>query len=430
MPRREVHWTLTGRGFKLDLSETIVTRYKGILRPHGRSIPVVIEINDWGFATPPKIRLDEEFDELPLGASHIEDSRGICYSGGTRRLFDRYNPGGTILTCLEAAKKALENIITGQAVNDIPGEFASYWGLVDGSNPVYFDFDDNFKGMCRFLDVPSCDSSEFAIATARNETVLFFESLIKKRDQKRILIERQVAVINSKAVAITGSDWPPSTLTAVLSWLKTLDKDTAKEVRKKIGPSGQCKIPGRREQHLVCNPVILIRFRNGLFGFEILVPASTRKAYHPGRPSSIYSKLILTGADSTKIRRLSGRLMTLEFMAQRNIEGGATLSNRNIALVGCGTIGSHLSRFLVQAGAGSGKRGEFLLIDPERLEPGNFGRHLLGYPGLGCFKAEGCAKVLKMDFPGTTILHQNRSALDIFDRLKRFDIVIDATGVT
>ena len=269
MSRREVHWTLEGHGFKHDKSEIVVTRYTGSLKPHGKPIPVIVEISDWGFVTPPAIRLGEGFDDLPLGTPHIENSGGICYSGGTRRIFDRYDPGGTILTCLAAAEVALEDIITGRAQGDIPGEFANYWGLEDGSGPIYYDFPEAFHGMCRVLDVSASDGTVFSVATVRDETLQLYEDLARERDKKYVITKRWAMVIKTDATAVTGDDWPPKTLTAVLNWLAGLDENVADHARNQIGETGLSKIPGKRKQRLssLDGSIFFHKRRRNLFAF-------------------------------------------------------------------------------------------------------------------------------------------------------------------
>lgn len=65
------------------------------------------------------------------------------------------------------------------------------------------------------------------------------------------------------------------------------------------------------------------------------------------------------------------------YIVERNIPGHKTFADRKIALVGCGTIGGYLADLLVRAGGAMGS-GELVLIDNQKLAPGNIGRHRLG----------------------------------------------------
>lgn len=70
------------------------------------------------------------------------------------------------------------------------------------------------------------------------------------------------------------------------------------------------------------------------------------------------------------------------------------LRTATVAIIGCGSLGSNVSRLLAQAGVGA-----FLLIDPERLSAANTGRHLLGSQSIGQSKASEVGRRLKTDFP-------------------------------
>lgn len=71
----------------------------------------------------------------------------------------------------------------------------------------------------------------------------------------------------------------------------------------------------------------------------------------------------------------------------------ATLSNKRVAVVGCGALGAAIARLLAEAGLG-----RFILVDPDSLLPHNTSRHALGQSYLFQNKAQGTARMLKGDF--------------------------------
>lgn len=174
--------------------------------------------------------------------------------------------------------------------------------------------------------------------------------------------------------------------------------------------------------------MFLIEFQNGVFGFELLVPPSVKKSYQEGRPANIYAQLILSKQKNIKLTRIIGYPMDTNFVIERNIIGKKTLKDLKIAVIGCGTIGGYLSRLLVQVGAGAIPRGNLLLIDNDRLLPGNFGRHLLGPRHLCQYKAQATAELLNDDFPESRVHYENKNVLALLKRLETFDLIIDATG--
>jgi hypothetical protein len=72
----------------------------------------------------------------------------------------------------------------------------------------------------------------------------------------------------------------------------------------------------------------------------------------------------------------------------------ARLSRKQVAIVGCGSLGGFVARLLTQAGVG-----RFILVDPEMLASHNAARHVLGLDGLGERKAEALAAMLIKQFP-------------------------------
>jgi hypothetical protein len=103
-----------------------------------------------------------------------------------------------------------------------------------------------------------------------------------------------------------------------------------------------------------------------------------------------------------KVTPVSVMRIDNNYISQRNIPGLHTLAGKNIAIIGCGTIGGYLSEMLVKAGAGvSG--GRLTLVDYETLSPQNIGRHRLGFPDLFSNKAVAMAKELTRLHPGFDI---------------------------
>lgn len=120
-------------------------------------------------------------------------------------------------------------------------------------------------------------------------------------------------------------------------------------------------------------------------------------------------------------------LMRLDdgYMAERNIPGKKTLAGKNIALIGCGTIGGYLAEMLVKAGAGT-CGGVLTLVDPDSLFPQNVGRHRLGFACLFQNKATALRTELVYGAPGAEIRALPVKVQEA--QLSRLDLLIDATG--
>src|SRR3546814_13106383 len=85
--------------------------------------------------------------------------------------------------------------------------------------------------------------------------------------------------------------------------------------------------------------------------------------------------------DKLGLQRWSASDCSLERITSRNVPKLAGLASKKVGLVGCGTIGSHLARMMMQSGAGSNQL--LYLFDHDHVAPGNIGRHLLNLENLG-----------------------------------------------
>src|SRR5690606_30100167 len=105
--------------------------------------------------------------------------------------------------------------------------------------------------------------------------------------------------------------------------------------------------------HLLKQMPIFVAAPNALLGFKIDLPDDIREARRNSRirPSSM-SKIVGARAATISVTRLAGIWCGMRSIAERNTPTSPALGRVKIGLVGCGTIGSHLAKMLVQMGAG------------------------------------------------------------------------------
>jgi len=78
----------------------------------------------------------------------------------------------------------------------------------------------------------------------------------------------------------------------------------------------------------------------------------------------------------------------------------SVVKNRNVAIIGCGSIGAELAYLLAQAGVG-----KFILVDGDDLNTANVSRHPLGVEHVGFNKAALMKVELRRQFPHLTVDH-------------------------
>jgi hypothetical protein len=154
-------------------------------------------------------------------------------------------------------------------------------------------------------------------------------------------------------------------------------------------------------------------------------------------PPQIRRKFRRPGRISASVRRNSAANYPIERCVASRVDGEwihgrgkdqnySSLANTRLAFIGCGALGSNLSRLLMQAGVG-----ECLFVDHDTFESHNIYRHILGHSWIGANKAAAMAKQLRSDFPhcrSTSSINskfENLSSPQL-DILAEFDILISA----
>lgn len=102
-----------------------------------------------------------------------------------------------------------------------------------------------------------------------------------------------------------------------------------------------------------------------------------------------------------------------------------TYSNSKIALIGAGSLGSHILHILAHSGVG-----EIHLIDPDIFKPANIGRHTLGICSLGKSKVRQLSLLKGVDIPTCKLVPEHCTAQTWLKQadISKFNLIIDATG--
>ncbi len=170
--------------------------------------------------------------------------------------------------------------------------------------------------------------------------------------------------------------------------------------------------------------LLLVRAPNGCVGGLARSPDTWKPTRQdPGH----VARMLLARPERVSLQRLRGARADADHVLGRNLAGLPTLATRRVALVGCGTIGSHLAKLLVQVGAGSGG-GRLDVIDDQLYLASNVGRHWLPAHHVGSSKALACAAEMRSMFPGCAVEGHFADAMEELPLLLSADLVVDATG--
>ena len=406
-----LYQTLRGQGFLRDRNDINSYRYVGQLVAAKRTISVAITFQNLEFTRLPELALQDPENEAPHVVAHLGATGGLCFGRNEDLVLDRYDVRGTVLMCLEMARRGLERALTHKHLEqEIAQEFPQHWL----GERIYYDIAAAKHERANLYRVRQEGGSERLLLSDR-ETVP--QRLILSDANRESTISRPLPafVFNSKSDLTFCKDFrQPTLLAEFMAWLdSTIPKASDKAYK---------ELTGQFPEHLYCG--LFVAAPNGCVGIMLDEKKPHRKA---AQRRQALDRIVRDRAEKLRVNRYSGTRIDMSFILSRNMNRQETLAGRRFALIGCGTIGSHLAKFMVQSGAGH-EGGTLLLVDNQVLEPGNVGRHYLGTPYIGINKCDGLKQQLTREYPDVNIMTFATDAVQIFGTLAVYDLAVDATG--
>ncbi len=406
MDRHDALWridaTLRAKGF-VEVGPGVAD-YEGTVSVHGSPVGIKLSIPDVRFARNPVVTLKDN-GQIPLHTlAHIETDNGVCYASGAGLPIDLYEPGQAVLRVLEEVRRTLELSFRGRAVREIIDEFQSYWrhGLEvrcmlpkSAATPI--------QKACLF--VATDDGAPVFMCLAAQPELRGFKAAAPRPAQIWYLDEPIGPAAGIRA---------PSTLAQLQAWL-----------------SGQSGLTAQRwgaaSRALAAGEALFFAAPNAFVGVRLELPKDLEAGIKRGSIRTQAVPKLLAGRSGTvQLARFAGAWCNIEDVTTRNSVEQHTLIGKSIALVGCGTIGSHLARMLVQSGAGVGAT--LSLFDNQALSEGNIGRHLLGFADIGKSKAMALKTEMERFHPQVAVQAYGEDATALWEILASHDLIIDATG--
>lgn len=378
--------------------------YEGYIRVHGRQIDVRVEIPDVQFVSRPRIYLKDRAQVPVQTLAHVEEDTGICYTSGVGLPLDFYDPGPSILRVLKEVERTLELSYAGRGKLEFIDEYQQYWKS-----------ELQFSCFIPRRDLSNISKCYLFVATAQDEHSLLCLSSEPVLSGYAIAFPSSVHIIRADAKLGPGGEAVrPNNLEQFKSWYES--QSSVLPLKWNIAL-----------QYLLDEKYLFIVGDNAFLGIKLELPTYISHAITLGsiRKNSVLP-IVENMAKKVSITRVSGRWASMDDISLRNSADSKSLSDVSIALIGCGTIGSNLARFLVQSGAGIS--GKFSIYDNQILTEGNIGRHLLGFADIGKPKATALATELQRFHPQVKVSAFN---VDIFNDLKAVgshDLIIECTG--
>lgn len=390
----------------------------------------------------------DPFTELPIACiferpeqfrdrliPHISLEGLLCYVEQMEADWDSNNLEDTYRDVDAQIRRTLVNSVSAaiEGLNDkreLEGEFAAYWRPSDSlfilsnanrESRLKTRLSKSFMpdGIIRLeyitVEESSLEDSESVITKWLKQRYLHRNSL------KEYLINTHYISVNPSRLA--GMKWPPDSFRDLLDWLEKVDHNARDRVIEHIKAEGNKRY------------IFLFDIFNQDI-FAIYIEFSTKsidfRRYKRSAKSSKTKLATMLGGKNvcTTYQRLGVVRADIKTLLSRNSrrEGAANLSEKRIALVGCGTIGGYLAELLLRNGAGCGK-GILHLYDDDLYKPSNFGRHTLSSHDFGWSKSLSLATRLQDSVHlQTKVVGFEKKFLISTDVMQKYDVIIDATG--
>ena len=338
--------------------------------------------NSFPFDMPAIILPDDRFRYLP----HISsDTRKLClYEDGID--YDADNIYGLIRDNLDKTKHWVKHYTSRDNTDEYAQEPASYWAEeYDGEDDV-----DNFWTLVGNIPEHTCELRgiayvmkedkkgkqhiEFIVASTEESGVLDFISDLHKTKEFEALF---LSSFEKPKV-------PPYTLTG-----RSLVHNLRDEEDKKILKNYVNKHGGG----YVLFPIGTDHFAGGVHIVRL-------KCNRNGFRNGIITPYVALTEYEGRIKKLS-RLLVSVFSDSRIAErtAGVMMEHRKFMIAGLGSVGSNLCYYL-----NGYNNAQFTLIDKDKLNLDNIGRHLLGFEHQHQYKVSAVSKYLKECRPDREVL--------------------------
>lgn len=395
------------------------------------------------FVNPPNVSILKlpAFDEFKR--THVIQGGLLCYMDEHHHYFDPFEPEKAAKDILGFINNTVSRMLSrSMSTEDFNKEFDAYWKpqscaylLIDG-DPQYIN------SFTRINKVSGHSETEKVIhgGIASNEMKRWgvkrcYQNDIENRHKNAVLLPLKNPPILEQSAK--RYKWPITNWEDFIDWCWHQGSDIVSLMLEKIANVTM----HARDITIVVSYLNLSGIKH-YFAVNVIFSSDIRKiAIRDARARASAKKRgknvrklrdIIQMYKSQKIKgfsRLAIKNATDEFIVGRNMQK-PTLKNVKIALVGCGTLGSHIAHTLVKIGAGMGKLGKLSLYDSDVLETENLARHTLNESYLGEIKSVALKHQLEnighWDINCAAKPHLSSDATDSV--YKEHEIIIDAVG--
>jgi molybdopterin/thiamine biosynthesis adenylyltransferase len=329
-----------------------------------------------------------ERSALARRVPHVEKSGKVCIAPTTGVLIDTANPRGVMREAFERAQHVLVKGLSGANDDDFTNEFLAYWE--PGSEGTVWTTC-NPSGQSRPIKQVSIsrsaqDKGEVLLLADSSNDALEWASKLGRQVERRgeaFFVELQSAFI--------PPDFEEKLSTAeVIEIIRShATSQTERDLRAWLAG-----------QHLPCT-IMMSMPLNGKYAGRVVIVVrlkkavgeSARRAHKGFRVGHVPANWEIRFTHDTPVTKFRIERFDPDYLFTR---GGASgdMYPKTVAIIGCGSVGSHVTEQLASLGVG-----RLRLVEPKVLTAANVHRHALGVNYVGINKALGMKVELGLRFP-------------------------------
>ncbi|MGE7121586.1 ThiF family adenylyltransferase [Peribacillus sp. NPDC046944] len=376
----------------------------------------------------PRVKLEEKTFKKIFPIPHLDNSQILCLFDDVEASPNPKNPQGLLDATINRAIEVVRNGISKKNNHDFIEEFDAYW-LQESGNGIYIS-----------LVEPANDM----------KTVYLLSCELTPQKRRGIFADRKSKAITW--IQNVGANYREEDIVEVLyvPLQKTVPypfPKTNKDIYKLLKAEQSLDIE-RYFKYLDQSPrpskVLFSIERNGEYMWGIwehdeLFKANTsmykgrkrrQKSLKGFRKQTRNSKVeLIRDFSNQEINKYYVEDIRSRRLKVRGGDGNLTNIDKKVAVIGCGSVGSHLVQGLFDIGIQ-----QVLLIDPDTLSFENINRHVCGATNVGNKKAEALKKQLRGHYPTSKIHVCNEDVLKFLtlypEGLNSYDLIISAISNT
>lgn len=376
----------------------------------------------------PKVKLEEQTFKAIFPIPHLDRFKTLCLFDDVEASPNPKNPKGLLDVTLSRAVEVITNGISKRNTHDFIEEFDAYW-LQESGKGIYISL---------------VEPANYI------KTVYLLSCELKPQKRRGLITDRK-----SEAIAWfqnVGADYKEENIVEILyvPLQKTIPypfPKNNKDIYKLLKAEQSLDIEKYfryLNQNLRPSKVLFSIERNGDYMWGIwehdeLFKANTslykgRKRTQKGlkgfRKQTLNSKVeLIRDFANQEINKYYVEDIRPRRLKVRGGDGNLTNIDKKVAVIGCGSVGSHLVQGLFDIGIQ-----QVLLIDPDTLSFDNINRHVCGATNVGNKKADALRKQLRSHYPTSKIHVCNEDILKFLtlypEGLNSYDLIIAAIGNT